>query len=148
MDMSANYRIYLDVCCLNRPFDNQSQPRIALETQAILSIINQCEIGQWKLMTSAAIDAELNQTPNLERLSNVKTILTIAKIRVVSSQALNSRARELQRLGFTGYDVQPILLVPSAVLPMFSYLPTIDSPNEPSATHHLSAFPSIILRYG
>lgn len=108
MDMSANYRIYLDVCCLNRPFDNQSQPRIALETQAILSIINQCEIGQWKLMTSAAIDAELNQTPNLERLSNVKTILTIAKIRVVSSQALNSRARELQRLGFTGYDAAHI----------------------------------------
>ena len=62
MDVSEKYRIYLDVCCLNRPFDDQSQPRIALETQAILSIINQCEIGQWKLITSAAIDSELNQT--------------------------------------------------------------------------------------
>ncbi len=33
--MSQNYRIYLDACCLNRPFDDQTQPRIALETQAI-----------------------------------------------------------------------------------------------------------------
>lgn len=106
--MSKNYRIYLDVCCLNRPFDDQSQPRISLETQAILSIINQCETGQWSLLTSAAIDAELNQTPNLERLNNVKTILTVAKIRVVSSQHLDSRARELQRLGFTGYDAAHI----------------------------------------
>lgn len=44
--MSQNYRIYLDVCCLNRPFDNQSQPRIALETQAILTILSQCEAQQ------------------------------------------------------------------------------------------------------
>ena len=103
--MSENYRIYLDVCCLNRPFDNQSQPRI---TQAILSIVSQCESGQWKLMTSTAIDAELNQTTNLERLHNVKTILKIAKIRVISSQSLDSRSRELQRLGFTGYDAAHI----------------------------------------
>ena len=106
--MSADYRIYLDVCCLNRPFDDQSQPRIALETQATLSIVSQCEIGQWKLITSAAIDAELNQTPNLERLNNIKSILTVAKIRVVSSQYLDSRALELQRLGFTGYDAAHI----------------------------------------
>ncbi len=34
--MSKNYRIYLDVCCLNRPFDRQSQARIRLETEAML----------------------------------------------------------------------------------------------------------------
>ena len=35
-------------------------------------------------------------------------MLTVAKIRVVSSQSLDSRARELQRLGFTGYDAAHI----------------------------------------
>ena len=35
--------IYLDVCCLNRPFDDQSQPRIHLESEAILTILAQCE---------------------------------------------------------------------------------------------------------
>lgn len=32
-------KIYLDVCCLNRPFDDQAQTRIRLESEAILLII-------------------------------------------------------------------------------------------------------------
>jgi len=106
--MSQSYRIYLDACCLNRPFDNQAQPRIALETQAVLSILSQCQSGQWKLIASAALDAELDQTPDLERLKNVKAILAIAKIKVVSSPSLEARSRELQKLGFSGYDATHI----------------------------------------
>ena len=106
--MSQSYRIYLDACCLNRPFDDQTQPRIALETQAVLSILSQCQSGQWKLIASAALDAELDQTPDLERLKNVKAILAIAKIKVVSSPSLEARSRELQTLGFSGYDATHI----------------------------------------
>lgn len=106
--MSQSYRIYLDACCLNRPFDDQTQPRIALETQAILTILSQCETGLWKLITSAAIDEELDQTPDLERLKNVKTILALAKIKVISSQIIEGRATELQKLGFSGYDATHI----------------------------------------
>lgn len=106
--MSQSYRIYLDACCLNRPFDDQTQPRIALETQAILTILSQCESGLWKLITSAAIDEELDQTPDLERLKNVKTILALAKIKVISSQIIEGRATELQKLGFSGYDATHI----------------------------------------
>jgi hypothetical protein len=29
-------RIYLDACCLNRPFDDQTQERIRLESEAVL----------------------------------------------------------------------------------------------------------------
>jgi hypothetical protein len=32
--MSHPYRIYSDVCCLNRPFDDSSQDRIRLEAEA------------------------------------------------------------------------------------------------------------------
>ena len=39
-------RIYLDVCCLNRPFDDQNQPRIRLESEAILIILAQYEREQ------------------------------------------------------------------------------------------------------
>ena len=106
--MSQSYRIYLDACCLNGPFDDQTQPRIALETQAILTILSQCESGLWKLITSAAIDEELDQTPDLERLKNVKTILAIAKIKVISSQFIEERSTELQKLRFSGYDATHI----------------------------------------
>ena len=105
--MSQSYRIYLDACCLNRPFDDQTQPRIALETQAILTILSQCESG-WKLITSAALVEELDQTPDLERLKNVKMILAIAKIKVISSQFIEGRSTEIQKLGFSGYDATHI----------------------------------------
>jgi predicted nucleic acid-binding protein len=106
--MSQIYRIYLDACCLNRPFDNQTQPRIALESQAILTILSQCESGQWKLMTSAALDEELDKTPDLERLKNVKATLAIAKIKVVYSPFIEERSAELQKLGFTDFDATHI----------------------------------------
>lgn len=106
--MSQSYRIYLDACCLNRPFDDQAQPRIALETQAILSILSQCASGTWKLIASAALDVELAQTPDIERLKNVKAILAIAKIKVVSSQFIEARSIELQKIGFSGFDATHI----------------------------------------
>ena len=106
--MSLSYRIYLDACCLNRPFDDQTQPRIALEAQAILAILSKCELGLWKLIASVALDEELEQTPDLEKLKNVKTILAIAKIKVISSQFIERRSLELQNLGFSGYDATHI----------------------------------------
>ncbi|WP_418648223.1 hypothetical protein ACNQFN_05640 [Thauera butanivorans] len=37
-------KIYLDVCCSNRPFDDQSQTRIRLETEA--KLVLQVEAGE------------------------------------------------------------------------------------------------------
>jgi len=31
-------KIYMDVCCLNRPFDDQKQDRIRVESDAVLAI--------------------------------------------------------------------------------------------------------------
>jgi hypothetical protein len=38
-------------------------------------IISQCQSATWKLINSSALIAELNQTPDLERLQNVKKLL-------------------------------------------------------------------------
>lgn len=86
----------------------QAQPRIALETQAILTILSQCQAGTWKLITSTALDEELDQMPDRQRLSNVKTILAIAKIKVLISPFIEQRSVELQQLGFSGYDAAHI----------------------------------------
>lgn len=69
-----------------------------------MTILSQCQSGIWRLITSTALDAELDQTPDLERLKNVKKILAIAKIKVISSQLLEDRAAELQKLAFSSYD--------------------------------------------
>ena len=41
-------RIYLDVCCLNRPFDDQRQDHIRLEAEAVLLILGRCEAREWQ----------------------------------------------------------------------------------------------------
>jgi predicted nucleic acid-binding protein len=106
--MSKIYKIYLDACCLNRPFDDQTQPRIYLEAQAVMTILSQCQSGAWKLVNSSALIAELNQTPDLERLENVKKLLAIAKIKVISSTFIEDRTAQLQNLGFSSYDAAHI----------------------------------------
>ena len=45
-------RIYLDNCCFGRPFDNQTFPRIAEETTAIIFIREQIKSGKLKMATS------------------------------------------------------------------------------------------------
>ncbi len=106
--MAKKYKIYLDVCCLNRPFDDQTQPRIYLETQSVMTIINQCQSGNWKMINSSALIAELNQTPDIERLQNVKKLLLIAKIKVITGLWIQERAAELQIMGFSSYDATHI----------------------------------------
>lgn len=45
-------RVYLDNCCYNRPYDDQSQLRISLETQAKLHIQDLIKEQQLELVTS------------------------------------------------------------------------------------------------
>ncbi|ACL22488.1 hypothetical protein [Desulfitobacterium hafniense] len=46
-------KIYLDNCCLNRPFDDLSNDMVRMEAEAVLAIINRCESDGWDFFTSA-----------------------------------------------------------------------------------------------
>lgn len=59
--------IYLDVCCFNRPFDNQDQLRIRQETAAIFSIHTLILTREVELCWSYMLDFENSQNPNQER---------------------------------------------------------------------------------
>lgn len=52
-------KIYMDVCCFNRPFDDQTQDRIRIESDAILAILSKCMSGRWQLLSSEVIDIEI-----------------------------------------------------------------------------------------
>ena len=41
-------RIYLDNCCYNRPYDDQSQIRVSLETQAKLYTQERFDYTEWQ----------------------------------------------------------------------------------------------------
>ena len=46
--------IYLDMCCLKRPFDDQSQPRIALEMEAIVTVLAMIHSGEAALVNGSS----------------------------------------------------------------------------------------------
>jgi hypothetical protein len=97
-------RIYLDVCCLNRPFDDQRQDRIRLEAEAVLLIMGRCEAGAWQWLSSAVVEEEVNHTPSSERRSRVRQMLSGAHGTVALTDVAISRAQELKALGFRTYD--------------------------------------------
>jgi len=44
-------KIYLDNCAIQRPLDDKSQIRIALEAEAVLGIISLCELKVIELIS-------------------------------------------------------------------------------------------------
>lgn len=106
--MAKQYRIYMDVCCLNRPFDNSLQDRIRLETEAILSIYRKCRIGEWQLISSEVIDLEIAQTKNIQRLEQLRSAMAIAQEKCLLTDAVKHRVVELTRFGFKPFDAAHI----------------------------------------
>lgn len=53
-------KIYLDNCCYNRPFDDQSQLRIRLEAEIKLKIQEGIRLGKVQLIWSYILDYENN----------------------------------------------------------------------------------------
>jgi len=107
-------RVYLDVCCLNRPFDDQTQERIRLETEAVLLILERCQAGTWRLLGSAAVDYEISRIPDVERRRKAFHLASIAHVKEVVSEAVQARAEELERLGFKALDVLHIACAEAA----------------------------------
>ena len=97
-------KLYLDVCCLNRPFDDLTQNRIQFESDAILTIISRCQSGKWTLMSSEAIDLELNKTRDNNKLKKVLALLSVSTEKLILNQAAINRSEEFQRNGIKPMD--------------------------------------------
>ena len=56
-------KLYLDNCCFNRPFDDQSQLLVRLETEAKLFIQEGIKNGTFELVWSCILDDENDANP-------------------------------------------------------------------------------------
>ncbi len=97
-------RLYLDLCCLNRPFDDQTQVRIRLESEALLSILEAVSRGEHLWISSEALRIESIRNPDLERRSRILMIAGRANETAALSPRSFERARALEALGFGAFD--------------------------------------------
>jgi predicted nucleic acid-binding protein len=106
--------IYLDVCCLNRPFDDQSQNRVRLEAEAVLSILEMADARQLEIIGSDIIDDELAEMPDHERREKVELLLTVVSTQIALTTGIERRAIEFQKWGLTPLDALHLAAAESA----------------------------------
>ncbi|MGD1856617.1 MAG: PIN domain-containing protein [Leptolyngbyaceae cyanobacterium] len=94
----------MDTSVLNRPFDDQTQPRIALETQALRTILQLVESGQVELVGSAVLDYENSRNSSQMRRQWVQQCLELAKRYQELDTAVTQRASELEDQGLKAVD--------------------------------------------
>ncbi len=97
-------RLYLDTSVLNRPFDNQSQSKIFLETQAMLLILQLIESKQVELVSSNILEYENSRNTDPDRKKAVDLYLSLASDRQVANESIRQRARELEQNGVKAID--------------------------------------------
>ena len=71
-------KIYLDMCSLQRPLDTKTQVRVAMEAEAILSILALCASGYATLLASDALVFETAQNPHPIRKQYAFGVLAMA----------------------------------------------------------------------
>jgi predicted nucleic acid-binding protein len=97
-------RIYLDLCCLKRPFDDQRQERIRREAEAVAWILEQAENGSAIIVRSPALTIENDANPREDRRLAAAVWLQRPGLTIPHSPAIAKRARELNSLGFGVLD--------------------------------------------
>ncbi len=97
-------KVYLDICCLKRPFDDQSQPRIAVESAAVVAILAAAERGEFELLRSAAHYAENATDPDPERRAAVAAWLAAGPEPQAASETVRSRFAAFRAAGLGPMD--------------------------------------------
>lgn len=96
--------IYLDTSVFKRPFDDQSQPRIRLETEAAVAILALVQAGTITLISSAVLRYENSRNPDPERRRWMERTLQLCQIDQAMTAQLEQRAAALEALGLKALD--------------------------------------------
>ncbi|MDZ7792173.1 MAG: PIN domain-containing protein [Spirochaetia bacterium] len=112
-------RVYLDVCCLNRPFDDQEQERIHLESEAVRYILKHIRLGDVIWIGSSVLDLEINRTTDIEKRDSVIAFMAELSEKIFATEKEIERARVLESLGFKAMDALHLVCAEKAKVDAF-----------------------------
>lgn len=116
-------KIYLDNCAFNRPFDDQTQIRIHVETEAKLHIQREIEKDELLLAWSYILDYENAANPYEFRKTSISKWRKKAYTFVEGNEEVISLAKEINNHGLKAKDA---LHIASAIYAGCSYFITTD----------------------
>ena len=97
-------RLYLDNCCFNRPFDDQKQIKIHLETEAKLFIQQKILEGEYELVWSYILEYENSMNPFEARKKAIMKWKSIAQVNVEQSENILNSAKQFTDKGIKSKD--------------------------------------------
>ncbi len=97
-------KIYLDTNIYNRPFDDQAQVRIKLETIAIFSVLQRIKNGEYSLLWSFIIDYENSLNPYDDVRQEIAMASSLANETVVPDEFIAVKAKEFEAIGIKPRD--------------------------------------------
>ncbi|MGB3312758.1 MAG: PIN domain-containing protein [Nodosilinea sp.] len=97
-------RVYLDTSAYNRPFDDQAQPKIFLESQAVIIILQMIEAGDIELVSSSVLEYENSRNPFPIKQEAMRRYLQLARWQQGVNESIRQRAKQLEESGLKTVD--------------------------------------------
>ena len=97
-------KIYLDNSCFNRPFDDQKQLRIKLETEAKLDIQERIFKKEIKLTWSYILDFENEANPFEQRRLAIRGWKNYASVDTDETKEIIEKAERFHQMGIKSKD--------------------------------------------
>ena len=116
-------RIYFDVCCYNRPFDDQGHIKVWLEADAKLHIQKLVKERKLELVWSFVLDYENSFNPFADRRERIQAWQNLAVHHCGFSTQVVEKTQSLMQLGLKQADASHIAC---AILSQADYFITTD----------------------
>ena len=110
---------YLDTSVYNRPFDDQTQPRIWLETLALSLILQLIEDNEAELITSTVVAYENSRNPHEMRRIWVNKVAQLASHNQPVDPTIRQRAATLENEGLKAIDALHLACAEAAAADYF-----------------------------
>ena len=88
-------RLYIDLSCFNRPFDDQGQERIRRETQAVLDVLRRIIEGSDTLVWSWVLSFENDKHPKPDRRDEIAVWEARSERSIAVNADLEERTRQI-----------------------------------------------------
>ena len=119
-------RIYIDNCCYNRPYDDQSQLMVSIETQCKLWIQKMIREGSYELVSSYMLRYECINSPFIDRKRAIIQFIDKYADYIVDVDRKNLIEERAQDIMSTGIKFKDACHVASAIFAGCDYFISTD----------------------
>jgi len=116
-------KVYLDNCCFNRPYDDQSSQKIYLETEAKLFIQEKIRKNELGLIWSYLLEYENSLNPKIEVKNKISEWQLLALKDLNESERICKKGTEFHEMGL---GLKDSLHIACAIEAKVDYFITVD----------------------